>query len=339
MEFALCFDGRIAGEIRAEGATVHLIGGVRARAPWTVLRARRALAHHVGGGVDALICHGTWAQGLFGGVGKSGTTKVFWMHGPARGRHWTEWLASRQRPHGVIVNSDYTRQSLEALYQGVPATIIHPPVEIRTEDSAKESRESIRRTIGTAPGSTVITQVSRLERWKGHECLIRAVSMLNRSIDWELWIVGGVQHPSEGAYLTTLEKLTSELGVSSRVRFLGQRSDVQLLLRSADIHCQPNIEPEPFGLTFVEALAAGLPVVATAMGGALDIVTPECGLLVPPRDEAALSEALSSLVGDNGLRRRMGSMGPARAQSLCEPEKQLRAINEAIRGFRESRTS
>ena len=64
MEFALCFDGRIAGEIRAEGATVHLIGGVRARAPWTVLRARRALAHHVGGGVDALICHGTWAQGL-----------------------------------------------------------------------------------------------------------------------------------------------------------------------------------------------------------------------------------------------------------------------------------
>ena len=65
------------------------------------------------------------------------------------------------------------------------------------------------------------------------------------------------------------------------MRFLGERRDVAACMRAADIHCQPNTAPEPFGLAFVEALYAGLPVVTTALGGALEILTDACGVLVP----------------------------------------------------------
>ena len=75
-----------------------------------------------------------------------------------------------------------------------------------------------------------------------------------------------------------------------RVRFLGQRSDIPDVLGAADIHCQPNVDPEPFGVAFVEALHAGLPVVTTAIGAAPEVVDATCGVLVP-KDAGALAGA------------------------------------------------
>ena len=75
--------------------------------------------------------------------------------------------------------------------------------------------------------------------------------------------------------------LVARKGLAERVRFLGERADVPDLLGAADIHCQPNSSPEPFGLAFVEALHAALPVVTSDAGGAREIVTPACGVLVP----------------------------------------------------------
>ena len=66
------------------------------------------------------------------------------------------------------------------------------------------------------------------------------------------------------------------------MRWLGQRRDVPELLAAADIYCQPNVGAEPFGIVFVEALYTGLPVVTTALGGALEIIDASCGVLVPP---------------------------------------------------------
>src|SRR4029079_18491879 len=83
-----------------------------------------------------------------------------------------------------------------------------------------------------------------------------------------------------------------------RFRFVGERRDIARLLAAADIHCQPNTEPEPFGLAFVEALHASLAVVTSDLGGVREIVTPECGVLVAAGDEAALASALQALIDD-----------------------------------------
>jgi glycosyltransferase involved in cell wall biosynthesis len=77
----------------------------------------------------------------------------------------------------------------------------------------------------------------------------------------------------EAPYLQSPKNLAADLQISDRIRFVGQRSDVPRLLAAADVFCQPDSGPEPFGIVSVEALYAGLPVVATAIGGAQDSST------------------------------------------------------------------
>ena len=91
----------------------------------------------------------------------------------------------------------------------------------------------------------------------------------------------------------------------------------------ADIYCQPNTSPEPFGLAFIEALSAGLPVVSTALGGALEILDKSCGIVVPSNDPGELASALSGLISNKTERIRLGRGGPARAARLCDPGQQL----------------
>src|SRR6202007_1965732 len=107
--------------------------------------------------------------------------------------------------------------------------------------------------------------------------------------------------------LAEVHERVASRGLGERIRFLGQRSDVPQLLAAADIHCQPNTGPEPFGVAFIEAMYAGLPVVTTAMGGALEIVQEECGVLVPPDDPQALADALLPLIRDKDLRARFAT--------------------------------
>jgi glycosyltransferase involved in cell wall biosynthesis len=102
---------------------------------------------------------------------------------------------------------------------------------------------------------------------------------------------------------------------------------VPRLLAAADLLCQPNLGPEPFGMSYVEAMHAQLPVVAAATGGALEIVTPGTGLLVAPGDASATAEALRALIADAGLRARLGAAGPARARELCDPQGQMRRLH------------
>ena len=115
-----------------------------------------------------------------------------------------------------------------------------------------------------------------MESWKGHALHLDALAHLRDLPDWRCWIVGGAQRPHEVAYETMLRRRADTLGLAERVVFTGHRTDVARLLAAADIQCQPNTGPEPFGITFVEAMAAGLPVVTTAMGGALEIVDDSC---------------------------------------------------------------
>jgi glycosyltransferase involved in cell wall biosynthesis len=84
-------------------------------------------------------------------------------------------------------------------------------------------------------------------------------------------------------------------------------------------------------VAFVEALYAGLPVVTTAMGGPLEIIDPDCGVLVPPGDVEALAASLLQLIRDDGLRKRLAANGPARAQKVSDPVRQLHKLLVALR--------
>jgi glycosyltransferase involved in cell wall biosynthesis len=130
--------------------------------------------------------------------------------------------------------------------------------------------------------------------------------------------------------MESLRTQAATLGIAGRVEFLGERSDIPQLLSCADIYCQPNIEPEPFGISLIEALAAGLPVVTSALGGAKEIVDETCGVLVAPSDSPALASTLSALLEDRGRRERLGANGPRRALALCNPAAQMPRIAEIL---------
>ena len=192
--------------------------------------------------------------------------------------------------------------------------------------ASKSDRAGIRKELETAEDATVIVQVGRMESLKGHVSLLKALALLNVAPGWVCWQVGGAQRPNEISYLSDLRTLVTELKIADRIRFLDERADVPKLLGAADIYCQPNTRPEAFGLTFVEALAAGLPVVTTNIGGAKEIVDDSCGILVRPNDAPALVAALRNLIEDSSLRARLGSAGPARVSGLCRAGDRLHEL-------------
>lgn len=332
-EFALCFEGRLSQELREAGARVHLLGGVRASRPWTLWRARGALARLLERErPEVVVCHAAWSQALLGPVVRAaGVPLVFFQHDVLAGRHWLERWARVTVPALVLSNSQFSARSLVNVYPRTPWKVRYLPVPA-PEPVSPEERARIRAGLGVGEHEAVIIQACRLEAWKGHRLLLGALGRLGARPGWRLWVVGGAQRPHEARYLKELEALATGLGIRERVRFLGQRGDVPRLLRAADIHCQPNLGPEPFGMAFIEALQAGLPVVTTAMGGPLEIVDASCGMLVPPRPEP-LSEALRCLVEEPEARRRLGAGGPARAAALCEPAAFLRGLREDLQAL------
>jgi len=127
---------------------------------------------------------------------------------------------------------------------------------------------------------------------------------------------GGAQRDAEVRYLGALSVSAARMGIAGRVRFLGERTDTSALYAAADLYCQPNTQPDSYGLTFVEALSAGLPVITSAIGGATEIVDASCGVLVPPGDPAALaagSGAWSTTRGRGDRSAPRDRRGPARS--------------------------
>lgn len=331
-EVALCFEGRLGRELHDAGVPVHRVPEVRASRPHTIRRARHALSAVIrSGNFDRVICHAAWPQAVFGrAVRDTGTPLVFWVHDAMTGRAWTERWARRAPPDLAICNSRFTASTLGTIYPRVPAVVVHPPVAVPALTTAPSDRAALRREFDTPADSVVIIQATRAERWKGHLALLDALASLRHVSNWVWWIAGGAQRPAEREFMETVEATARRAGVIDRVRFVGQRSDVGRLLAAADVYAQANLRPEPFGLAFVEALAAGLPIVTMAMGGALEIVDDSCGVLVPADDTNALSAALLQMISNTAYRAQLAAAAPARARFVADPAKQIHALHDAL---------
>lgn len=161
------------------------------------------------------------------------------------------------------------------------------------------------------PGSVLIANVGRLDKVKDQAGLLAAFKLLQeragqRHADFRLIIVGG------GPEHEALQRRIEQLGLTQTVRLLGNRSDVATLLAESDVFVLSSIA-EGMPLTLLEAMASGLPVVATEVGDVASLVeNGTTGTLVPPGDAPALAEALDTYIADESLRRRHGGAGHAR---------------------------
>ena len=192
--------------------------------------------------------------------------------------------------HAIVANSNAAGRQLES--EGVPAErirIIPNGVSVERFSPRAEAR----------PVSTVLT-VANLRKEKAHEVLLAAAAQLApRYRDLRFQIAG------DGPRMAELRALADTLNVADRVTFLGHREDVPALLAGADAFVLPS-RSEAFPNGAIEAMAAGLPVIASATGGLLDLIdSGRTGVLVPPDDPAALAHAIEDLI-----------LSPARAFGL-----------------------
>ncbi|MGP0018983.1 MAG: glycosyltransferase [Candidatus Sulfotelmatobacter sp.] len=330
-DFAFTAEGPTIETIRLTGSQVHYIGGNASyKDPPALHRARRRLNE---------ICRKyKYDVGIFHNYPYlvAAFADVLWRRKVKLVRYFHNETHPTSRLERIVrhihtrfldlmvFDSNFLRKCMP----DAKGTVVYYPVDKQIE-LTEEKRNEIRARFATPPEVPLVIQVCRMAPRKGHSRLLRALGTL-KFLPWTCWIVGGPQREKEIPYFNSLKSLTCELGIVDRIHFLGTRIDVPDLLAAADIFCHPNTyPPEPFGIAFVEALQAGLPVVTSAMGGAVEIVSEQCGFLVPPEDGAALACALRRLLTEDGLRQEMSVSARARGE-VFKASVQIPLLNAAL---------
>ena len=178
------------------------------------------------------------------------------------------------------------------------------------------------------PETPLIVTVGNLRPVKGHDTLVEAAAtVLARYPEARVVIAG---EPLQPEFVAGMRQRVQELGLDDRVQFPGGVADPGVLLRQASVFVLPS-RSEGFSNAIVEAMVAGLPVVATTVGGNAEAVEDGVtGILVPPEQPAALAEALLKILGDPKRMRAMGAAGHARAEMLFSTGAMLRGMTEAF---------
>jgi len=219
-------------------------------------------------------------------------------------RFWVQRMFSRHTD-GIFAVSEQLKRDL-AERVGIPAgrlKVIYNGVD--TSRFVPSNRSRVRAAWGIVADELVVGSVGRLVQVKNYPLLLRAMSSL--AADRVTIVLVGA-----GPERATLETMARDLGIAERVRFLGHREDVAELLPAMDVFVLPSVS-EGMSNTLLEAMAAGVAVVASNVGGNPEIVRDQLdGLLFESGDEAGLHDRLQKMLADPVLRARMGRAGRER---------------------------
>ncbi len=275
----------------------YLVGpmriGYRRAAAAMARGSARAMSEALRGGVDFVHAHGLYPSGCAAAALVRGRVPlVLTLHGSDLYAQLTDEriveemsAAARAAARVVCVSAPLADDTARALGLRRDAIAVIPDAY---DDDRFAFVERERRA-----GPAALVSVGRLEPVKGQDVLLEAFAHLVRSgTDATLTLVG------DGSRRERLEDMARELGVQDRVRFPGQLVGGALVsaLTSADLYVQPS-RREGFGVSLVEAMATGLPVVATRSGGPRDIVGASDGILAAPGDADALTTAIAEALG------------------------------------------
>jgi glycosyltransferase involved in cell wall biosynthesis len=212
----------------------------------------------------------------------------------------------------VIANSTAVRDWLVEL--GVPGKrIVTIPNGIALSERRRSVGFPIRRQLGISPQAPLIAAICRLNKNKGIEYFLQAAAIVRTHVpEARFLIVGGSYFEPE--YKPSLERLAAGMGLADTVAFTGERNDIPDLLEEIDISVLPSLS-EGLSNSLLESMAAGLPVIATNVGGNPEIVQDgRTGLLVPPRNPEALSAAIIRMLENRESARRFGAAGYERVK-------------------------
>ena len=196
------------------------------------------------------------------------------------------------------------------------------------------TREEARRRLGLPLDRPLVLHVARFQAIKGHHHLLNSLSLLVNELGEKaplVLFVGGVLFPPSKEvldYKSHVQRLAAQTAIKPHIRFLGHRQDVPLLMRAADMVVSPS-DFESFGMTIIEAMITGTPVVATNAGGPGEIIEHSVtGLLVSPGQPAALASAIRRIIEHPESSARMADAARREALNRYGPQKRCDTLLE-----------
>lgn len=227
---------------------------------------------------------------------------------------------ARVVPTAVVTNSASTRATLVGGRPSkvIPSPVIHDGIEGPSQGTQRADR------------SFAVGLVARLAPWKGQDLFLRAFAAALPAGDARALIVGSAMF-GEDEWAASLPELAASLGIGDRVEFVGFVDDVWAQYRRMDVVVHASTIPEPFGQVVVEAMAAGVPIVAADAGGPAEVITDGVdGLLYPMGDVDALAERLRMLAADPARRETLAEGGRRRSQDFT-PERVAAQVMDVYR--------
>lgn len=238
--------------------------------------------------------------------------EIVWQNAALRA---IERALARRFSTRVVITSDAVGRLFER-DGALPANVVKIPNGVDVRRFRPGASDRVRRDFGIAAGAPLIGAAARMDVWKGLDDFIEAAAIVARARPQARFVIAG--GPIEGleAYEQTLASLARDRGLDGVLHFAGWRygpDAMPAFYQSLDICVLPSREAEPFGLVVLEAMASARPVIATAHGGPLEIVRDgETGVLVEPRNPAAMASAIVALVDDPARASAMGRAGRER---------------------------
>jgi glycosyltransferase involved in cell wall biosynthesis len=343
---ALPADGPLAPRLRAAGAAVLIVPSL-----WKLTSRKgrgylAAFALHFPLAVRRLstliakervaIVHTNTIHNLYGGpaAAAAGVPHVWHIREIVWQSAWLKrlelWMVRRWSTR-IIVTSD----AVAAMFgpeRDRPATLVKVPNGVETDRYRPGDGTRVRMELGVPDDRPLVAIACRLDDWKGVDVFLDAAAAVGRERPDACFAVIGGPIVGQDAYARSLKERPSALELGARVRFTDWRyppSEMPDVHRAIDVMVVASTKPEPFGLTVIEAMATGKPVIATRAGGPAEIVQDGVtGLLVPPGDAEALGRAMLSLIDDPARARHMGEAGRRRAVELFSADRYVTRIQQ-----------
>jgi glycosyltransferase involved in cell wall biosynthesis len=216
-----------------------------------------------------------------------------------------------------MVQRGMPADNIRVLYDGLDPASVQPRV----------SPAELRAQWQVAPDQAVVGIVGNIREWKGQETVVRALIEVVKRRDVVCFFVGAATQ-GDKPYEEKLKRLVAEAGIERNVRWTGYQRDPASYMQMMSIVIHGSLQPEPFGMVVLEAMAQRKPVIGSGAGGVVEIVVEgETGYTFPPGDSATLAARLLDLLGDPARAAAMGERGFARLQSAFTMDRYMADIH------------
>ena len=229
------------------------------------------------------------------------------------------YVANSEATKGVLLGLGLRSDRIQVIYPPIDLQRFHPEV-----DASRQRRE-----LGIGDGELTFGIPGTLLKWKGHDVFLKAARLVLDALPAARAVVIGEVPDGSTGYRDELMGLARELGIEHRTVFTGFRRDIPELIQLLDVVVHASVKPEPFGRVIAEGMAMGKPVVASRLGGPIEIIQDgETGFLVPPGDPEKLGRRIIELLTTPSLAQRLGNNARVQAAARFSPAAHARLVEQ-----------